>query len=151
MQLSFRLDTGVPKLNDGVMVLQQTSIGGGLNDGKRIVSAASGIRLDMGCYHFVKELGQPIKLPVQLYTDNQDAIASIKNEASSSKTNHVHIMLMHKFIGNCIDTTLSCLCDYRKYGRRLCLDRHLSVCNPSMALMLLPTTKAIYLVLDRTV
>jgi hypothetical protein len=79
MQLSFRLDTGVPKLNDGVMVLQQTSIGGGLNDGKRIVS---GIRLDMGCYHFVKELGQPIKLPVQLYTDNQDAIASIKNEAS---------------------------------------------------------------------
>jgi hypothetical protein len=49
------------------------------------MSAARFIQEMMGLYHLVKELGQPIKLPIQLRMDNQAAIASITNEASSSK------------------------------------------------------------------
>jgi hypothetical protein len=60
------------------------------------VSAARGIQEAMGCYHLVKELKRPIKLPMQLRMDNQAAIASILNEPSSSKTKHVDIK--HKFI-----------------------------------------------------
>ena len=60
------------------------------------VSAANGIREAMGCYHLVKELNQSINLPILLRMDNQAAIASIMNEASSSKTKHVDIK--HKFI-----------------------------------------------------
>jgi hypothetical protein len=60
------------------------------------VSAAHGIQEAMGCYHLIKELKRPMKLPMQLRMDNQAAIASIMNEASSSKTKHVDIK--HKFI-----------------------------------------------------
>jgi hypothetical protein len=60
------------------------------------VSAAREIQETMGCYHLVKELEQPIKFPIQLRMDNQAAIASITNKASSSKTKHVDIK--HKFI-----------------------------------------------------
>ena len=60
------------------------------------VSAAHGIREAMGCYHLAKELGMSIKLTIQLRMDNQTAISSIMNEASSSKTKHVDIK--HKFI-----------------------------------------------------
>ncbi len=44
----------------------------------------------------VKELKQPIELPIQLRMDNQAAIATIKNEAISFKTKHVDIK--HKYI-----------------------------------------------------
>jgi hypothetical protein len=60
------------------------------------VSASRGIQEAMGCYHLIKELKRSIKLPMQLRMDNQAAIASIMNEASSSKTKHVDIK--HKFI-----------------------------------------------------
>ncbi len=50
----------------------------------------------MGCYYMVKELGQPIRLPSQLHMDNQAAIATIMNEASSSKTKHEDIK--HKYV-----------------------------------------------------
>ncbi len=50
----------------------------------------------MGCYHLIKELKRPIKLAMLLRVDNQATIASIMNEASSSKTKHVDIK--HKFI-----------------------------------------------------
>jgi hypothetical protein len=60
------------------------------------ISASRGIQEAMGCYHMVKELGQPIRLPIQLRMDNQAAIATIMNEASSSKTKHVNIK--HKYI-----------------------------------------------------
>ena len=60
------------------------------------ISAARGIQEAMGCYHLLKELKRPIKLPMLLRVDNQAAIASIMNEASSSKTKHVDIK--HKYI-----------------------------------------------------
>jgi hypothetical protein len=60
------------------------------------VSACRGIQDAMGCYHMVKELGQPIKLPIHLRMDNQAGIVTIMNEASSSKTKHVDIK--HKYI-----------------------------------------------------
>jgi hypothetical protein len=60
------------------------------------ISAARGIQEAMGCYHLIKELKRPIKLPMLLYVDNQAAIASIMNETSSSKTKHVDIK--HKYI-----------------------------------------------------
>jgi hypothetical protein len=60
------------------------------------VSASRGIQEVMGCYHMIKELGQSVELPIQLRMDNQAAIATIMNEASSSKTKHVDIR--HKFI-----------------------------------------------------
>jgi hypothetical protein len=60
------------------------------------VSASRGIQEAMGCYYMVKELGQPIRLPIQLRMDNQAAIATIMNEASSSKTKHVDIK--HKYV-----------------------------------------------------
>jgi len=60
------------------------------------ISASRGIQEAMGCYHMVKELGQPIRLPIQLRMDNQAAIATIMNEASSSKTKHVDIK--HKYV-----------------------------------------------------
>jgi hypothetical protein len=44
----------------------------------------------------VKELGQQIELPIKLQMDNQAGIATIMNEASSSKTKHVDIK--HKYI-----------------------------------------------------
>jgi hypothetical protein len=60
------------------------------------VSATHGIREAMSCYYLVKELGQKIKLPIKLRMDNQAAIASIMDGASSSKSKHVDIK--HKFI-----------------------------------------------------
>jgi hypothetical protein len=60
------------------------------------VSASRGIQEAMGCYYMVKELGQPIRLPIQLRMDNQAAIATIMNKASSSKTKHVDIK--HKYV-----------------------------------------------------
>ena len=60
------------------------------------ISASRGVQEAMGCYHMVKELGQPIALPIQLRMDNQAGIATIMNEASSSKTKHVDIK--HKFV-----------------------------------------------------
>jgi hypothetical protein len=60
------------------------------------VSASRGIQEAMECYYMVKELGQPIRLPIQLRMDNQAAIATILNEASSSKTKHVDIK--HKYV-----------------------------------------------------
>ena len=44
----------------------------------------------------VEELKQRIELPLSLFMDNQAAITSVMNEASSSKTKHVEIR--HKFI-----------------------------------------------------
>jgi hypothetical protein len=60
------------------------------------VSAARGIQEAMGCYHTLKELNQPIHLPIQLKMDNQAAIICIMNEAGSSKAKHIDIK--HKFI-----------------------------------------------------
>jgi hypothetical protein len=60
------------------------------------ISAARGVQEAMGCYHMVKELGQQIELPIKLRMDNQAGIATIMNEASSSKTKHVDIK--HKFV-----------------------------------------------------
>jgi hypothetical protein len=60
------------------------------------ISAARGVQEAMGCYHMVKELGQPIALPIKLFMDNQAGIATIINEASSSKTKHVDIK--HKYV-----------------------------------------------------
>ncbi len=54
-------------------------------------SASRGMQEAMGCYHMVKELKQPIELSIQSRMDNQAAIATIMNEASSSKTKHVDI------------------------------------------------------------
>ncbi len=44
----------------------------------------------------VKELRQPIELPIQLRMNDQTAIATIMNEASSCKTTHADIK--HKYI-----------------------------------------------------
>jgi hypothetical protein len=54
---------------------------------REFVSASRGKQEAVGCYYMVKELGQPIRLPIQLRMDNQAAIATIMNEASSSKKN----------------------------------------------------------------
>jgi hypothetical protein len=60
------------------------------------VSAARGIQEAMGCYNLVKELERTVQLPILLRIDNQAAIVTILNEASSSKTKHVDIK--HNFI-----------------------------------------------------
>ncbi len=39
----------------------------------------------------MKELEQPIQMPIQLKMDNQAAITSIMNEAGSSRTKHIDI------------------------------------------------------------
>jgi hypothetical protein len=55
------------------------------------VAAARGVQEAMGCYHTIKELEQPMQMPLQLKMDNQAAFTSIMNEAGSSKTKHIDI------------------------------------------------------------
>jgi hypothetical protein len=59
------------------------------------ISAARGVQEAMGCYYLVKELGMNMQLPMKLRMDNQAAITCIMNEASSSKTKHVKVSMLH--------------------------------------------------------
>jgi hypothetical protein len=60
------------------------------------VSAARGVQDALACLHMIEEIKQSVELPISLLMDNQAAITSVMNEASSSKTKHVDIR--HKYI-----------------------------------------------------